>query len=38
MTGIYELAIRQGAMFGGLFAITFVSYLVFNAFVGRKTK
>lgn len=38
MSGIYELAIRQGAMFGGLAMVMLVSYIVFNAVLGDKTK
>lgn len=38
MTGLYELAISQGAMFGGFFAIIIVSYLFFNAVLRDKSK
>lgn len=38
MSGFYELAIRQGAMFGGLFVLIVVSYIVFNALLGKELK
>jgi len=38
MTGIYEFAMHQAAMFGALFAIIMVSYVFFNAVLRDKSK